>query len=64
MDASFDWKPVECVEERGDKGELGKVENQAGCCVLDKLHGLDGTSGEHSQQRVAVVQTGKHMCLD
>jgi hypothetical protein len=29
MDASFDWKPVECVEERGDMGELGKVEHQA-----------------------------------
>ena len=32
--------------------------NQAGCSVLDKLQGFDGTSGEPSQQRVAVVKTG------
>jgi hypothetical protein len=39
-------------------GELGKVEKQAGRGVLGKLQGFDGTSGEPSQQRVAVVQTG------
>ena len=29
VDASFDLKPVECAEERGDMGDLGKVEHQA-----------------------------------
>ena len=28
VDVSFDWKPAKCVEERGDMGELGKVEDQ------------------------------------
>ena len=55
MDASFDWKPVECAEERGEMGNLGKVENQGGCNDLDKLQGFDGTSGEPCQQRVAGV---------
>jgi hypothetical protein len=64
VDASFNWKPVECAEERGDMRGLGKVENQAGCSVLDKLQGFDSTSGETSQQRVAVVQTGEDKCLD
>ena len=41
-----------------------KVENQAGCSVLDKLQGFDGVGGESSQQRVAVVQTGEDKCLD
>ena len=51
MDARFDWKPVECAEEeRGDLGELGKVEKQAGCRVLNRLQGFDGTSEEPSQQ--------------
>ena len=36
VDASFDWKPVECVEEWGVMRELGKVDNQVGCSVLDK----------------------------
>ena len=55
VDASFDWKPVECAEEQGDMGELGKVEHQAGCSILDKLQGFDGTRREPSQQRVTVV---------
>jgi hypothetical protein len=25
VDVSFDWKPVECAEERGNMRELGKV---------------------------------------
>jgi hypothetical protein len=37
VDVSFDLKPVECVEERGEMGELRKVEHQMGCSVLDKL---------------------------
>ena len=36
-DASFNWKPVERAEERGDVRELGKVEHQTGCGVLDEL---------------------------
>ena len=64
VDASFNWKPVECGEEWGDMREHGKVENQAGYCILDKLQGFDGTSEEPSQQRVAVVQTGEDKCLD
>jgi hypothetical protein len=59
-----DAKPVECVEECGDMGELVKVEHQAGCSVLDKLQGFDGTSGEINQQRVAVVQKREDKCLD
>ena len=55
---------MECAEEQGDMGELGKVEHQAGSSVLDKLQGFDGTSREPSQQRVAVVQTGDDKCLD
>ena len=65
VDASLDWKPVE--EERDNMREHGMVENQAGFRILDKLQGGtsgDGTSGEPSQQRVAVVQTGKDKCLD
>jgi hypothetical protein len=54
-DASFDWKPVECAEDRCDMGELRKVEHKAGCAIMDKLQGFDGTSGEPSQQRVALV---------
>ena len=56
MDVRFDRKPVECAEEQGDMGELWTVEHQACCSVLDKLQGFDGTSGEPSQQRVAVVR--------
>ena len=41
---------MEPAEEQGDMGELGKVEHQAGCGILDKLQGFDGTSGEPSQQ--------------
>ena len=55
VDASFDWKPVQCAEERGDMRGLGKVEN--------KLQGVDGTSREPSQQQVADVQTGGGKCL-
>ena len=29
VDVNFDWKPVECAEEQGYMGELGKVEHQA-----------------------------------
>jgi hypothetical protein len=54
-DASSDWKPVECAVERGGMGELRKVEHQAGCSIQDKLEGFDDTSGEPSQQRIAVV---------
>jgi hypothetical protein len=61
---SFEWKPVECAEERGDMGELGKVEHQSDCRILDKLPGFDGTSEETSQQRVAVVQTGDDKFLN
>ena len=64
MDASFDWKPVECAEERGDMGEFGKVEDQAVCSILGKLQGFIGTSGEPIQQIVAVVQMGDDKCLD
>ena len=64
VDVSFDWKPVESLEEQGDMGEFGKVEHQAGSSVLDKLQGFDGTNMEPSQQRVAVVQTGEGKCLD
>uniref|UniRef100_A0A673ZHA7 Protocadherin 1 alpha 4 n=1 Tax=Salmo trutta TaxID=8032 RepID=A0A673ZHA7_SALTR len=35
--ASFNWKPMERAEERGDVRELGKVEHQMGCGVLDEL---------------------------
>ena len=52
VDASFGWQEVECAEEQDDMRELGKVENQAGCCVLDKLQGFDGTTGEPSQTDV------------
>ena len=38
VDVSFDWKPVECAEE---PGELGKVEHQVGCSILDNLQGFD-----------------------
>ena len=55
VDASFDWKPVECAEEQGDMGEFRKVEHQAVCSILDKLQGFDGTSRKPNQQRVAVV---------
>jgi hypothetical protein len=41
---AFDWKPVECADERGYVGEFGMVEDQAGCGILDKLHWYDGTS--------------------
>jgi hypothetical protein len=58
VDSSLDWKAVECVEDQGDMGEFGKVENQGGCSILDKFQGFNGTSVEPSQQRVAVVQTG------
>ena len=54
-DASFDWKPVECAEERCDMGQLRKVEHKAGCGIMDKLQVFDGTRGEPSQQRVALV---------
>jgi hypothetical protein len=64
VDAGFYWKPVECAEERGDMGELEKVEHQASYGVLDKLQGFDSKSGESSQQRVAVVQTGDDKCMD
>ncbi|KAK6310583.1 hypothetical protein J4Q44_G00186380, partial [Coregonus suidteri] len=37
VDASFNWKPVECAEEGGDVRELGKVEHQTGCGILDEL---------------------------
>ncbi|KAM9397416.1 uncharacterized protein ACWYII_032674 isoform 2-T4 [Salvelinus alpinus] len=30
VDVSFDWKPVECTEEQGDMGELGKVKHPDG----------------------------------
>ena len=50
VDASLDWEQVECAEEQGDMVELGKVEHQAACSVLDKLQGFDGTSGEPSLQ--------------
>jgi hypothetical protein len=50
VDASFNWKPVECAEELGDMEELGMVENLVCCSVLDKFQGFDGTSGEPSQQ--------------
>ena len=33
VEASFDWKPVECAEERDEMRELGKVENQADCWI-------------------------------
>jgi hypothetical protein len=33
MITSFDWKPVDCAEERDD---LRKVEQQAGCGILFK----------------------------
>ena len=46
---------MECAEERVDMGELGKVEHQEGCSVLDRLQGFDGTSMEPSQQRIAAV---------
>ena len=55
VDASFDWKPAECVEEQGDIGELS---------VLDKSQGFNGTSSEPSQQRVSVVQMGDVKRLD
>ena len=45
VDLSFEWKPVECTKDWGDNRELGKVENQVRCSVLDKLQGFDGTSG-------------------
>ena len=48
---------MECEEEWGDMKELGKVENLAGCSVLDKLQGFDGTSGEPSQHRVTGEDT-------
>lgn len=48
MEASFDWKPLEFVEEWRDMGELGKVERQAVCSVLGKLQRFDGTRGEPS----------------
>jgi hypothetical protein len=64
VDASFDWKQVEGAEERGDIRELGKVENQVGCSVLDKLLWFDGTSREPRRERVAVVQTRDDKCQD
>jgi hypothetical protein len=45
-------------------GELRKVEHHAGSGILDKLQGFDCTSGEPSQQIVAVVETGDNKCLD
>jgi hypothetical protein len=64
VDASFDRKPVKCAEEWGDMRELGNVEHQAGCSILDKLQVFDVTSKEPSQQRVAIVQTEEDKCLD
>jgi hypothetical protein len=61
VDVRFDWK---CAEEWGDMRELGKVENQTGCSVLNKLQGFDGTSGEPNQEWVAVVQMGGDKYLD
>jgi hypothetical protein len=45
-------------------GDLGKVEQQTGCGVLDKLQGFNGTNREPSQQRVAVGQKEYEECLD
>ena len=45
-------------------GVTWEVEHQAGCSILDKLQGFDGTSGEPSQQRVAVVQKRDDTFLD
>ena len=59
---SFEWKPVVCAEERGDMGELRTVEHHVGVGFLDKLQGLDGTSGEPSQQESCSSLDDK--CLD
>jgi hypothetical protein len=64
VDARFDWKPVDCAKEGVDMRELGKVENQAGCSILDKLQGFHGTSREPSQQRFLLVKNGDDKCLD
>jgi hypothetical protein len=45
-------------------GGLEKVEYELGCSVLNKFQGFRGKSGEHSQQQVAVVQTGDDKYLD
>ena len=36
-DVSFDRKLVDCAEERGDMGELRKVEHRTGSSILDNL---------------------------
>jgi hypothetical protein len=64
VDTNVDWKPMECAEEWCDMGEIGKVEHEAGCRVLDQLQGFDGTAGGLSKQRVAAVQEGNDTCLD
>jgi hypothetical protein len=64
VDASFNLKPVEDAEEQCDMGELGKVEKQVGCGILDKLQRFDGISRKPSQQRVEVVWRGDDKSLD
>ena len=56
---------MECTEERGDMGELGKVENLAGCSVLDNLMmGLMIQARSPVNSELTVVQTGDDICLD
>jgi hypothetical protein len=46
-------KPVECVEERGDMGELGKVENRqaaAFCISFRDLRAQVGSSANSELQ--------------
>lgn len=45
-------------------GELGQVEDQPGCCILDELQKLDGTRRQPSQERVAVALVRDDKSLD
>jgi hypothetical protein len=37
VDASFDWKLVDCAKERSDMEELGNDGHQVACDVLDEF---------------------------
>lgn len=52
------------AEEQRSVGELGWVEDQPSCCILDELQRSDGTYRHTGQELVAVIKVRDDKGLD
>ena len=58
VDALFDGKPMELIQNRGDVIDGGGSGDDTGSCILDQLQFPEEVLGETVEEGVTIIQAG------